>query len=155
VALPSHCARPAPRGARALIAALAAVLLAAAWSLTCAPQLTASAPGQPALVTGMASAQDGHSALDDVALLALHRELVEHYGGNSTVTSLASSPRHPRRAVPPERKLPPSTAVQATVELDLRASTPRTRRSYEGPPQTDLMPPVESRAPPSERAPLT
>jgi len=98
------------------------------------------------------SAQEGRSAL---ALLALHRELLEQHGGDSTVTSLASSPRHPRRAVPPERKLPPSTAVQATVQLDLRASTPGTRRPYEGPPQTDLMPPVESRAPPSERAPLT
>jgi hypothetical protein len=154
VALPSHCARPVPQGARALIAAVAAVLLAAAWSLTCAPQLTGAQPGQPALTTGIASAQDGQSALHDVSLVALHRELVERFGGNPTVTSLASSPRHPRRAVPPERKLPPSTGVQATAEPHLTATVPGTRRPYEGPPQTDLMPPVESRAPPSERAPL-
>jgi hypothetical protein len=155
VASPSHCVRPVPHGARALIVAVVAVLLAAAWSLTCAPQLAAPPSAQRALVTAMASADDGRSALADVSLLALHLELVERNGGNSTVTSLASSPRHPRRAVPPERKLPPSTAVRATAEVDLAATAPRTRRPYEGPPQIDLMPPVESRAPPSERAPLT
>jgi hypothetical protein len=101
-----------------------------------------------------ASARDGQPALGDVSLVALHHELVERFGCSPTVTTLASSPRHPRRAVPPERKLLASPAVQATAEPDLAATAPRTRPSYQGPPRMDLMPPAESRAPPSERAAL-
>ena len=73
------------------------------------------------------------------------------YGPRTALASSVLSPRHPRRAVPPDRRVPIGSAFVGVLLLGAAAACPRVRRTCAGPPRCQLTPPVESRAPPSGR----
>jgi hypothetical protein len=133
-----HHARPFRAQCRlTVVAAVAVMLLTAAWSLTCAPRAAAAhAAGQP-LVASVA-AQWGQAASGARPEHAMP-------GGHA---------RHPRRALLPTRHLLLGTEPAGTLELDVPVTPVRTVPSHDGNPSTSQVRPVESRAPPSRWAPI-
>ena len=151
MALPFRCADPPQlvwgrhrarafrvQGRLAVVAAVAVMLLTAAWSLTCAPR-AAAAPlaGQP--LAASVAAQWGQAASGALPEHALP-------GGHA---------RHPRRALLPSRELLPGTEPAGTFELDVPVPPVRTVPSHDGNPSTSQVRPAESRAPPSRWAPIS
>lgn len=155
------------------VAALAAFLLAVAWSLTSAALLTSPASAHPPSVSGPATVAQARAATsatsdDDLgqvdqpstavrgsrseaAGLGGSHERAERDGPRTTLASSVLSPRHPRRAVPPDRRVPIGSAFVGVLLLGAAAACPRVCRTCAGPPRCQLTPPVESRAPPSGR----
>jgi hypothetical protein len=162
-----------PPAAIPFVSALAAFLLAAAWSLTSAALLASptsghDAPvGQPttvaqSFVTNRAASDDlvkqvgspSTAASDswiNAAWLGLRHSSVARDGTGTTLASSVLSPRHPRRAVPPDRRVPLGTAVVGALLVGAGAGCARVRRTVGDPPRRRFTPPVESRAPPSGR----
>jgi hypothetical protein len=158
----------------AIVAAVAAILLAAAWSLTAAPrpgaapragqlmmaggiaqieQVVEAAPPQHAM-PGMGTDNDPVAAGErrvsvDVTLYATGDEPLEYHVGDFAMAVPGGSPRRPRRAVLPGRRLPPGTQLSGTLVFDVPVTTTRVRLSYDDHPGTQLVLPGESRAPPA------
>jgi hypothetical protein len=158
----------------AIVAAVAAILLAAAWSLTSAPrpgaapragelvmaggiaqidQVVSAARPQHAM-PGMGTDNDPVAAGErrvsvDVTLFATGDEPLEYHVGDFTMAVPGGSPRRPRRAVLPGRSLPSGTQMSGTLVFDVPVTTTRVRLSYDDHPGTEVVLPVESRAPPA------
>lgn len=150
MALPFRCAAPphlvtgrhsvgrvCARDRLRVVAAVAVMLLAAAWSLTCAPRAAATHAVDHPLAASVA-AQWGQAASGARPEQALP-------GGHA---------RHPRRALLPSRQLPLGTEPAGRLVLDVPATPVRTVPSHDGNPSTSQVRPAPSRAPPSGWAPL-
>jgi hypothetical protein len=151
VALPSRCAAPPQlvwgrdrtppspaRGLLTVVAAVAVMLLTAAWSLTCAPSAAAApAAGQP--LTASISAQWGQAPSGARPERAMP-------GGHA---------RHPRRALLPSRQLPLGTGPAGTLVLDVPVTPVRMAPSHDVGASTSQVRAAPSRAPPSRWAPIS
>jgi hypothetical protein len=157
----------------AIVAAVAAMLLAAAWSLTSTLQ-PASAPrvaelGMPGGIVAVepvkSSAAEQHAppgrGTDNDSVAAGERrvsvdvahsgvEPLEYHVGDFTTAEPGGSPRRPRRAILPSRSMPYGAHLAGTLIYDLPVTTSRVRPSYDGHRGTEVVTPVESRAPPAD-----
>jgi hypothetical protein len=145
----------------AVLAAVVAILLCAAWSLTSAPRPSATPRPVRVAVTGgvahLASpsadspAASGEAPVSaEVALLAAGDQPLEYHVGAFEHVRPGGTPRRPRRAVLPSRQLPLGTRPSGTVVFDLPADSTRAALWYEDPAATVDVLPKESRAPPRE-----
>jgi len=158
----------------AIVAAVVAILLGAAWSLTSAPRATV-APRQGEIVMaggvahidqvvsaarpqhampGMGTDNDPVAAGErrvsvDITLFATDDEPLEYHVGDFTMVVPGGSPRRPRRAVLPGRSLPSGTQMSGTLVFDVPTTGTRVRLFYDDHPGTDVVLPAESRAPPA------
>lgn len=158
----------------AVVAAVVAILLAAAWSLTSAPRAeVAPRPGEIVMAGGVAHVDQVVSAARpqhampgmgtdndpvaagerrvsvDVTLVATGDEPLAYHVGDFSLVVPGGSPRRPRRAVLPGRSLPSGTQMSGTLVFDVPETTTRIRLSYDGHRGTEVVLPVESRAPPA------
>lgn len=125
-----------------VVAAIAALLLTAAWSLTSTALPTRPTADSVAAVTAAAA---GMAVLPS----CVDREHVEHRTSSATVSPAVNSARHPRRAVPPDRKPELQSQFVSAPLLEARAGAARIRPPCEEPRASESPQPVESRAPPS------
>jgi hypothetical protein len=157
-----------------IVAAVAAILLAAGWSLTAAPRPdVAPRAGELAMAGGIAhvdrvvsAARPQHAMPGmgtdndpvaagerrvsvDVTLFATDDEPLEYHVGDFEMAVPGGTPRRPRRAILPGRSLPSGTQLSGTLVFDVPDTTTRVRLSYDGSPGTDVVLPRESRAPPA------
>jgi hypothetical protein len=130
----------------AVLAAVVAILLCAAWSLTSAPR--PSAAPRPVQVAGVAHL--GAAASADVAFLGTRDESVHHHVRAAEHARPGGTPRRPRRAVLPGRQLPPGTQLSGSLLLVPPSDLSRAGLSYDGPAACVVMLPKESRAPPTD-----
>jgi hypothetical protein len=161
-------------GPAAIIAAVTAILLAAAWSLTSAPrpgaapragelvmtggmarvdQVVSAARPQHAM-PGMGTDNDPVAAGErrvsvDVTLFATDDEPMEYHVGDFAMVVPGGSPRRPRRAVLPGRSLPSGTQMSGTLVFDVPVTATRVKLFYDDHPGTEVVLPAESRAPPA------
>jgi len=140
----------------AIVAAVAAILLAVAWSLTSAPRAGAAPRVDQLMMAGGIAGTDNDPVAAgerrvsvDVMLYARGDEPLEYHVGDFAMAVPGGSPRRPRRAVLPGRWLPPGAQLSGTLVFDVPVTTTRVRRSYDDHPGTQLVLPGESRAPPA------
>src|SRR5215218_4544609 len=139
----------------AIVAAVAAILLAVAWSLTSAPRAGAAPRVDQLMMAGGIAGTDNDPVAAgerrvsvDVMLYARGDEPLEYHVGDFAIAVPGGSPRRPRRAVLPGRWLPSGTQLSGTLVFDVPVTTTRVRLSYDDHPGTDAVLPIESRAPP-------
>jgi hypothetical protein len=161
-------------GPAAIVAAVTAILLAAAWSLTSAPrpgaapragelvmaggmarvdQVVSAARPQHAM-PGMGTDNDPVAAGErrvsvDLTLFATGDDPLEYHVDDFVMVVPGGSPRRPRRAVLPGRSLPSGAQMSGTLVFDVPVAATRARLSYDDHQGTDVVLPAESRAPPT------